>query len=94
MAVKIFIKRSVPADKANKLLPLLQRLRILAMNQPGYISSETLQRIDSKSEHVVISTWQTVEDWQRWATSPARIELQNQIEATLNDKTEYEIYQH
>jgi antibiotic biosynthesis monooxygenase (ABM) superfamily enzyme len=94
LAVKIFIKRSVPADKAPKLLPLLQRLRTLAMHQPGYISGETLQGIDDTGEYIVISTWQSVENWQQWATSQTRNELQNQIDAVLNEKTEYEIYQH
>lgn len=94
MAVKIFIKRSVPADKAPKLIPLLQRLRTLAMNQPGYISGETLQRVDRTGEYIVVSTWQSVENWQQWATSQTRIELQNQIDAALNQKTEYEIYQY
>jgi len=94
LAVKIFIKRSVPADKAPKLIPLLKRLRTLAMNQPGYISGETLQRIDNSGEYIVISTWQSVENWQQWATSQARNELQNQIDAALNEKTKYEIYQY
>ena len=94
MAVKILIKRSAPADKAAKLIPLLQRLRNLAMNQPGYISGETLQRIGSTGEYTVISTWQSVENWQQWATSLTRIELQNQIDTVLNEKTEYEIYQY
>jgi len=64
------------------------------MNQPGYISGETLQRIDSMGEYIVISTWQSVENWQQWATSQSRIELQNQIDAALSEKTEYEIYQY
>ena len=94
MAVKILIKRSVPADKAPELIPLLQRLRTLAMSQPGYISGETLQRIDSTGEYIVISTWQSVDNWQQWATSRARIQLQNQIDAALNEETDYEIYQY
>jgi heme-degrading monooxygenase HmoA len=94
MAVKILIKRSVPADKAPKLIPLLQRLRTLAMNQPGYISGETLRSAESTAEYIVISTWQSVDNWQQWTTSQARIQLQNQIDAELNEKTEYEIYKY
>ena len=64
------------------------------MKQPGYISSETLQRIDSTGEYIVISTWQSVDNWQQWATCRARVQLQNRIDAVLNEKTEYEIYQY
>ena len=96
MAVKIFIKRLVPVEKAPKVLPLFQKLRNLAMKQPGYISGETLQRLDDDNteEYIVISTWQTVEKWQQWATGSARMELQQQIDAALNEKTEYEIYKY
>ncbi len=94
MAVKIFIKRSVPAAKASQLIPIFQQLRVLAMQQPGYISGETLQRIDSSEEYIVISTWQSVEHWQQWATSQTRMELQQQIDAALNEKTEYKVYQY
>ena len=94
LAVKILIKRSVPADKASKVIPLFQRLRTLAMSQTGYISGETLERIDSTGEYIVISTWQTVQDWQRWVNSQARIELQSQIDEVLNEKTEYEVYKY
>lgn len=94
MAVKILIKRSVPADKAPQLLPLFRQLRMLAMRQPGYISGETLQRIDSSGEYIVISTWQSVAHWQQWATSQTRMQLQQQIDAALNEITEYGIYQY
>jgi len=63
MAVKIFIKRSIPPDKSGKLMSLFQDLRSVAMSQPGYISGETLHSLDSPGEIVVISTWQTVEQW-------------------------------
>ena len=83
-------------EKAPRVLPLFQKLRNLAMKQPGYISGETLQRLDDDNteEYIVISTWQTVEKWQRWATGKARMELQQQIDAALNEKTEYEIYKY
>jgi len=50
--------------------------------------------MDNKEEYIVISTWQSVDNWQQWATSRARLKLQNKIDAALNENTEYEIYQH
>ena len=94
MAVKIFIKRSIPPDKAGKLTPLFQNLRSLAMNQPGYISGETLHSIDSPGEIVVISTWQTVNEWRSWVANKERLKIQGQIDMLLGKKTEYEVYQH
>ena len=94
MAVKIFIKRSIPPDRADDLMPLFQKLRSVAMNQPGYISGETLPSIDSPGEIVVISTWQTVDDWQRWVNHKERLKIQDQIDMLLGKKTEYKVYQY
>ena len=92
MAVKIIIRRKVSKDKEGQLLPLLIRLRSLATAQPGYISGETLRNIDDPEEYLVISTWQSLEDWQRWAESKQRAEIQDQIDALLGQKTEYAKY--
>ncbi len=92
MAIKIIIKRIVSEDKVKYLTPLLKQLRALANNQPGYISGETLKRIDNPSEYLVISTWQSVEDWEKWFLSNERIGVQNKIDIILGKKTEYEVY--
>jgi heme-degrading monooxygenase HmoA len=92
MAVKILIKRMVPASRARDLMPLFRRLRNLAMDQPGYISGETLERIDRPGEYLVISTWQSMDFWRNWVVSKERAEIQNAIDAKLGDETTYEIY--
>jgi heme-degrading monooxygenase HmoA len=92
MAVKILIKRMVPASRAKDLTPLFRRLRNLAMDQPGYISGETLERIDRPGEYLVISTWQSIDYWRNWVVSKERAEIQNEIDAKLGDETTYEIY--
>jgi heme-degrading monooxygenase HmoA len=94
MAVKIFIRRVIAEEKINDLLPLFRRLRNLATNQPGYISGETLKRIDSPGKYLVISTWQSLDDWRKWVLSRERIEVQKEIDARIDEETVYEIYQY
>jgi heme-degrading monooxygenase HmoA len=94
MAVKIVIRRKVPKEKEKELLPLIKELRILTTRQEGYITGETLQRIDKPGETVVISTWESVADWNRWANSPERAALQQQIDSLLGEQTSYEVYSH
>lgn len=94
MAVKIFIRRVIAEERINDLLPLFRHLRNLATNQPGYISGETLKRIDSPDQYLVISTWQSLDDWRQWVVSRERIEVQNEIDARLEEETIYEIYQY
>jgi heme-degrading monooxygenase HmoA len=92
MAVKIIIHRNVPKEKERDLLPLLLELRAAATVQPGYISGETLRNVQNPEDYVVISTWRSVEDWDAWAASEKRAELQDKIDELLGRKTEYGIY--
>ena len=92
MSVKILIKRNVPEDKAKKMLPLFKQMRVMANSQPGYISGETMRRLDLPDEFLVISYWQSSDDWEKWVQSNERKEVQAKIDALLGGKTDYEIY--
>jgi len=94
MSVKIIIKRNVPKDKEKELLPLIKELRILTTKQEGYISGETLDRVDKPGQSLVISTWQTAENWNNWVNSVERKTIQDKIDTLLGKKTEYELYGH
>ncbi len=92
MTIKIFIKRKVKEEGAAELVFLLKRLRALTLEQPGYISGETLNRLDKADESMVISTWNSVEDWNNWVNNPKRNEVQAQIDKLLGQETEYAMY--
>ncbi len=92
MAVKILIRREVPEDKARKMIPLFREMRSMANQQPGYITGETMRNLEKPNEFLVISTWETSEDWKRWVQSDQRKQIQDQIDALLGGKTEYEIF--
>ena len=94
MAVKILIKRVVPDSKAKDVMPLFRRLRNLATNQTGYISGETLKRLDKPAEYLVISTWQSIDNWREYVVSRERNEIQDEINSRLATETSYEIYQY
>ena len=93
MAVKIFIKRKVTGKENIELSLLLQKLRGLTLNQPGYISGETLRRIDRNDEWMVISTWRSIEDWNNWVNNDRRRVVQAEIDALLGTETEDAIYE-
>jgi len=90
--VKIIIKRKIPKGKEGQLLPLLLELRSKATTQPGYISGETLRNVNAPEDYVVISTWQSVEDWKAWEASKGRAEMQNKIDSLLGARTTYGVY--
>jgi len=92
MAIKVIITRKVTKGKQKDLLPLLVELRSKAMSQKGYISGETLKGISDSDEFMVISTWNSLEDWNAWDNNPAREEIQAKIDAILEEKTVAKAY--
>lgn len=92
MAVKVLIKRTVPAEKSREMIPLFRKMRALAMNQEGYISGETLRNMNTPDEFIVISSWQSSDLWTRWLQSQERQEVQDKIDQLLGGRTQYEIY--
>ena len=92
MAVKVLIKRSVSQDQAKALIPLVRQMRASAATQPGYITGETLRSLDKPDEFLVISTWQSSEDWKKWLQSGERKAVQDKIDDLLGGETDYEIF--
>jgi heme-degrading monooxygenase HmoA len=92
MAVKVLIRRNVPENTAREMIPLFRKMRTLANEQPGYITGETMRNLEKPDEFLVISTWETSDDWERWVQSNDRQQIQNQIDSLLGGKTEYEIF--
>lgn len=92
MSVKIIITRTVPQEKAREMIPLFRKMRALAIKQPGYISGETLKSSDRPNTFIVISSWQTAGDWEKWLISKERQDIQASVDALLGGKTEYEMF--
>ena len=94
MAIDVIIQRTFQdKQQAEKLIPLILKLRSLATVQPGYITGQTLRGLDSDGEYMVISTWNKRADWDAWYISPERQALQRQIDDLLEEETHYRFYE-
>ena len=94
MSIKALIKRTVPQDKARNILHLFMEMRTLATVQPGYISGETMKSIDNPDVYLIISTWESADDWEKWLLNKKRQAIQKKMDALLGGKTTYEIFQY
>ena len=83
----------VPESSIAELTILLKRLRSITLMQPGYISGQTLKRLDRVNECMVVSTWRSVEDWNNWVNNSKRIAIQDEVDQLLGQQTEYSIYE-
>jgi heme oxygenase (mycobilin-producing) len=93
MAIKVIIARRVPSELKAEAGPLINELRKGALQQPGYISGESLVNTVDPEEHLVISTWASVEDWNAWFFNPLREELQLELDELLEEGSQYAVYQ-
>ena len=93
MPVHVIIKRKLIIGKPKQIFPLLSELRSQALQQPGYIDSMTLKNIDNPEEHMIISTWETVEDWNAWYRSKGRRDLQGRVDSLIGERTLYSVYE-
>ena len=94
MAVTVLIKRKVGPGNESLLEELYLEMRGSALNQKGYIGSETLKRVDVSGELLIISKWQHIDDWSKWLVSKERRAYQERIDALTSAETKFEIYIH
>ena len=92
MAVKIIIDRKVKKGKESDLAKLVRELRTRAISYKGYVSGETLRALDDPYNYIVISTWQSVDDWNNWEKDPERKKIHNKIEKLMSRPSESRIY--
>ena len=92
MAIHVVIKRKFKVSDPEKLIPLLSELRERAKLQEGYISTNTLQSADNPEDYLVISQWETVENWNNWYQSKERRNLQGNVDSLIGERTFYEIF--
>jgi len=90
--VRIIIERHIKAGKRGEFIDLLNKLRAAAIQQPGYISGETLASIEDAFIISVLSTWRSLDDWKKWEESEQRIKLEQQIEPLLLENPKVRIY--
>jgi len=92
MAVKILIKRKFKDGSMRAASRLLINNRNGAMQQPGYISSETLRNLDDRNQITVVSMWGDIESWNAWKSSETRKANEAEVKDYLIGETEYEHY--
>ena len=83
MAVKVLIERRVLPGQEKRALEMLRMIRAHCLEEPGYISGETLRDSEDAHNIVVISTWFGLMDWRRWHGSETRRKLEAQLRPLL-----------
>ncbi len=92
MAIKVLIKRRFKEGYFNEIENMLKKVRYGAMDQKGYISSETMWDHEDPFRVLVASTWQSIDHWNHWKNSDLRKSNEEKFEEYLDGSTEYEVF--
>ncbi len=90
--IKVLMERTIKGKNVSEIVRLLRMLRVKAMQQPGYISGETLHAFDDPNHYLVISTWENLEDWEAWLNNPERQQIQAEVDSMLEIPTMMRVY--
>jgi heme-degrading monooxygenase HmoA len=90
MQAKVIIKRKFIKGKKREIIALLRELRSGALQQPGYISGETLSSSDDPQTLVVIASWQDIGSWIAWRENDTRKTLERMLETYQETSSEYQ----
>ena len=88
--IKVIVERQLKSWE--DIGRLLFDLHMKAVQQKGHISYETLIDPHDNRQVVVISNWETLEDWKSWQSSKKRAEIASKIDHLLAEKERIKIY--
>lgn len=84
--VRVVIEHKVKdIQLVEKFIDVIREVRNEAMKQKGFITGETLVNIDDPTNVLVLSTWESSDDWNGWDTAEIRLKLKPQINELLSE---------
>src|ERR671912_1529971 len=92
MAVKIFVERRINPRERTAVVELLKQLRARCLDEPGYLSGETLRDNIDENHLLVVSTWFGLGDWRRWQASADRKRFEDAIRPLLTEPERIQVY--
>ena len=92
MPIKVLIKRRFKEGYLNEISNVIKDSRYGAMDQEGYLSSETMWDHEDPFRVVVASNWRSIDNWENWKNSDLRKSKEDKFDEFLDGETEYEIF--
>jgi heme-degrading monooxygenase HmoA len=93
MAFRVLIKRRFKEGYFNEIDNMVKQVRHGAMNQKGYISSETMWDWEDPFRVVIASTWQDKKSWATWKNNPERQAREKDFAHCLDGETQFEMFE-
>lgn len=92
--IRVMIERHVADELAMHYDKAARETMQLAMQAHGFISGESLRNAQDPNHRLVIATYRTLQDWQRWHRSGERLEMMATINPMLETEEKITIFEH
>lgn len=81
--IKVIIDRRIADDMESTYEASIKDTLRAILEAPGYVSGASY--VDAKDSHhrIIITNWQSVEDWERWSISESRRDVIAAIQPIL-----------
>lgn len=90
--VKVLIIRNYDKEMSVMLQPYFKKLYTKVYEYAGFISAESLVNYQDPNEHLIISFWKSMEDWNRYNQSDEINSLRCMIEQAIGQQTSRKVY--
>ncbi|EAR61697.1 antibiotic biosynthesis monooxygenase family protein [Neptuniibacter caesariensis] len=92
--IRVLIERHIADDLGHHYDKAARETMQMAMQAHGYISGEALQNAYDPNHRLVVATYRTLQDWQRWHSSSERLEMMATINPMLETEEKITVFEH
>lgn len=92
--IRVLIERHIADDLAEHYEKAARNTLQLAMQAHGFISGESLKDCNNHNHRVVMATFRTIQDWQRWHLSEERKQIMEAIMPMLQSDEKITVLEH
>ena len=89
--IKVLIERTIAEGLEGNYEQTVVELLNHAEDSPGYLGGESYNDAQRPNHYVVISAWESVNAWQLWFRSSARMEMLKKISVFLKEPEQFTI---
>ncbi len=92
--IRVLIERHIADGLADLYEEAARATLVQAMQAHGFISGESLHDTQNPDHRIVLATYRTLQDWQRWARSAERQEMMAAINPMLTREEKITLLEH
>lgn len=89
--IKVLIERTIAEGLEGNYEQTIVELLTHAENSPGYLGGESYKDAKHPNHYVVISMWESINAWQLWFGSSARMDMLRKIGVFLKEPESFTV---